>query len=202
MRTDEIREVFAVLAPELRALVAEHATDEEDEFMQRAVPDRGPGRALARAHRGVRRDLGSVPARHDRAPVRDDVRARRRPPDESLRRGRPHLALHRDARDAGTASTNGASARRSSERRSARAARRRSTSRRAGSGRTSSGARSRSGAGSTRACRRRSRTSSAACRSRASTAPSTALAARSSASTPTRRATGCTSSCASSSSRG
>ncbi|HUG63882.1 MAG TPA: carboxypeptidase M32 [Gaiellaceae bacterium] len=33
MRTSEIREVFSVLAPELRALVSEHATDEEDAFM-------------------------------------------------------------------------------------------------------------------------------------------------------------------------
>jgi carboxypeptidase Taq len=34
MRTSEIREIFAVLAPELRALVAEHATDEADAFMR------------------------------------------------------------------------------------------------------------------------------------------------------------------------
>ena len=34
MRTAEIREVFAVLAPELQALVAEQATDEEDAFME------------------------------------------------------------------------------------------------------------------------------------------------------------------------
>jgi carboxypeptidase Taq len=33
MRTSEIREIFAVLAPALRELVAEHATDEDDEFM-------------------------------------------------------------------------------------------------------------------------------------------------------------------------
>jgi len=38
MRTSEIREIFAVLAPELRALVAEHATDEEDEFMGGPFP--------------------------------------------------------------------------------------------------------------------------------------------------------------------
>jgi carboxypeptidase Taq len=38
MRTSEIREIFAVLAPELRALVAEHATDEEDTFMQGPFP--------------------------------------------------------------------------------------------------------------------------------------------------------------------
>jgi carboxypeptidase Taq len=38
MRTSEIREVFAVLTPELRALVAEHATDEQDEFMRGPFP--------------------------------------------------------------------------------------------------------------------------------------------------------------------
>jgi carboxypeptidase Taq len=38
MRTSEIREIFAVLAPELRALVAEHATDEDDEFMHGPFP--------------------------------------------------------------------------------------------------------------------------------------------------------------------
>jgi carboxypeptidase Taq len=38
MRTSEIREIFAVLAPELRALVAEHATDEEDTFMRGPFP--------------------------------------------------------------------------------------------------------------------------------------------------------------------
>jgi carboxypeptidase Taq len=34
MRTSEIREIFSVLTPELRALVAEYATDEEDAFMR------------------------------------------------------------------------------------------------------------------------------------------------------------------------
>jgi carboxypeptidase Taq len=38
MRTSEIREIFAVLAPELQALVAEHATDEEDAFMSGPFP--------------------------------------------------------------------------------------------------------------------------------------------------------------------
>ena len=38
MRTSEIREIFAVLTPELRALVAEHATDEADDFMQGPFP--------------------------------------------------------------------------------------------------------------------------------------------------------------------
>ena len=38
MRTSEIREIFAVLAPELRALVAEHATDEDDDFMHGPFP--------------------------------------------------------------------------------------------------------------------------------------------------------------------
>ena len=42
MRTSEIREIFAVLAPELRALVAEHATDEDGRVHARAVPDRRP----------------------------------------------------------------------------------------------------------------------------------------------------------------
>ena len=34
MKTSEIRELFEVLEPELSALVAEHATEEEDEFMR------------------------------------------------------------------------------------------------------------------------------------------------------------------------
>jgi carboxypeptidase Taq len=38
MRTSEIREIFAVLTPELRALVAEHAGDEEDEFLRGPFP--------------------------------------------------------------------------------------------------------------------------------------------------------------------
>jgi carboxypeptidase Taq len=38
MRTTEIREIFSVLAPELRALVAEHATDEGDTFMEGPFP--------------------------------------------------------------------------------------------------------------------------------------------------------------------
>ena len=38
MRTSEIREVFSVLTPELRALVAEHATDDEDTFMRGPFP--------------------------------------------------------------------------------------------------------------------------------------------------------------------
>jgi carboxypeptidase Taq len=38
MRTSEIREIFAVLTPELRALVQEHATDDEPEFMRGPFP--------------------------------------------------------------------------------------------------------------------------------------------------------------------
>ena len=38
MRTSEIREIFAVLAPELQSLVAEHATDEEDAFLRGPFP--------------------------------------------------------------------------------------------------------------------------------------------------------------------
>ena len=34
MRTDEVRELFAALTPELSALVAEHATDEQDAFLR------------------------------------------------------------------------------------------------------------------------------------------------------------------------
>ena len=34
MRTSEIREIYSVLTPQLRDLVAEHATDEEDAFMR------------------------------------------------------------------------------------------------------------------------------------------------------------------------
>jgi carboxypeptidase Taq len=38
MRTSEIRELFAVLAPELQSLVAEHATEEEDPFLDGPFP--------------------------------------------------------------------------------------------------------------------------------------------------------------------
>ena len=38
MKTSEIREIFAVLTPELRELVAEHATDEDDGFMKGPFP--------------------------------------------------------------------------------------------------------------------------------------------------------------------
>lgn len=38
MRTSEIREIFSVLTPALRELVAEHATDEVDEFMDGPFP--------------------------------------------------------------------------------------------------------------------------------------------------------------------
>jgi carboxypeptidase Taq len=38
MKTSEIREIFSVLRPELRALVAERATDEEDAFMKGPFP--------------------------------------------------------------------------------------------------------------------------------------------------------------------
>src|SRR5262245_5547060 len=38
MRTSEIREIFAVLTPELRSLVAEYATDEQDAFMRGPFP--------------------------------------------------------------------------------------------------------------------------------------------------------------------
>jgi carboxypeptidase Taq len=38
MRTSEIREVFSVLTPELRALVAEHATEDEDDFLHGTFP--------------------------------------------------------------------------------------------------------------------------------------------------------------------
>jgi carboxypeptidase Taq len=38
MKTSEIREIFSVLRPELRTLVAEHATDEDDAFMSGPFP--------------------------------------------------------------------------------------------------------------------------------------------------------------------
>ena len=77
--------------------------------MQRPVPRRRPGGSSRGSSSSLRRDLGPVPARHDRPSVRDHVRPRRRPAHQPLRRGRPQLALHRDARDAVTASTSGAS---------------------------------------------------------------------------------------------
>ncbi len=41
MKTSEIREIFSVLAPELRALVAERATEEDDAFMRGPFPVAG-----------------------------------------------------------------------------------------------------------------------------------------------------------------
>ena len=41
MRTSEVREIFSVLTPELRALVAEHATDIDDPFMHGPFPVAG-----------------------------------------------------------------------------------------------------------------------------------------------------------------
>ena len=38
MRTEDVRAIFATLAPETSALVAEHASDEEDEFMKGPFP--------------------------------------------------------------------------------------------------------------------------------------------------------------------
>jgi carboxypeptidase Taq len=38
MKTDEVREIFAVLQPELTALVAEHESDERDEFLHAHFP--------------------------------------------------------------------------------------------------------------------------------------------------------------------
>ena len=47
MRTDEVRRVFAALEPELAAIVDEHASDEEDEFMRGPFPV-GPQETLSR----------------------------------------------------------------------------------------------------------------------------------------------------------
>jgi carboxypeptidase Taq len=38
MKTDEVRAIFGVLEPELTALVAEHATDDQDDFLQGPFP--------------------------------------------------------------------------------------------------------------------------------------------------------------------
>ena len=38
MRTEDVRAIFAILAPEISALVAEHASDEEDGFMRGPFP--------------------------------------------------------------------------------------------------------------------------------------------------------------------
>ena len=98
MRTSEIREIFAVLTPELRALVAEHATDDEDEFMRGPFPIEGQEALSRELVEAIGATLGPVPARHDRAPVRDHVRARRHPAHDPLHGGRPELALHGAAR--------------------------------------------------------------------------------------------------------
>jgi carboxypeptidase Taq len=47
MRTDEVREIFTVLQPELTSLVVEHASDERDEFLHAGYPIPGQ-QALSR----------------------------------------------------------------------------------------------------------------------------------------------------------
>jgi carboxypeptidase Taq len=47
MKTDEVRTIFGVLEPELTALVAAHATDDEDDFLQGPFPIEGQA-ALSR----------------------------------------------------------------------------------------------------------------------------------------------------------
>ncbi len=64
----------------------------------RALRDRQAGRALARDHHGVRGGLGQVPPRPDSASVRGHLRRRRHPPHHEVRRARPELPVHRDAR--------------------------------------------------------------------------------------------------------
>jgi carboxypeptidase Taq len=76
MRTEQVRAIFHVLEPELVALVAEHAEDGVDEFMQGALPDRRAGRAVPRADRALRGDVGRVSPRSHRPSVHDLVRAR------------------------------------------------------------------------------------------------------------------------------
>ena len=198
----EIREIFAVLTPELRSLVAAHASEDEDGFMTRAVPRR----AARRRSRGSSWNafgvtLGPVPPRHDRPSVRDHVRPRRRPPDEPLRED-DLLSLF--------------TAMHEMRPRPLRVGRQpdRSSARRSAAGVSSTLHESQSRLWENVVGRSLPFWSwfyprvqetfpdrSAASRSRASTGRSTACAARSSASTPTRRATASTSSSASSSSR-
>ena len=200
MRTSEIRDVFAVLASELPALVAEQATDEEDAFMDGPFPIAAQdalSRELVEAFGATWDQFRLDPTVHPFEVTfgLGDIRLTTRYAENELTS--LFTAMHEQV----TASTSGASRRPSSERRSPPESRPRCTSRRAGCGRTSSAARFRSGAGSTRASRTRSPGSSRTSRSSSSIARSTVYAARASASTPTRRATGSMSSSASSSRR-
>ena len=105
-------------APELRALVAEHATDEEDAFMSGPFPIAAQevlSRELVEAFGATWDQFRLDTTVH---PFEVTLRARRHPPDEPLRGGRPHSRSSPRCTRPGTASTSGASARRSSARRS------------------------------------------------------------------------------------
>ena len=156
MRTSEIREIFAVLAPELRELVAEHATT-------RTRTSSCGGRSRSRRRRRSRASSSRRSARRGtssgstRPCIRSrsrfglgDIRLTSRYSEDDL------LSLFTAMHECGHGLYEWGVSPSLERTPLCRACPRRCTSRRAGSGRTSSAARSRSGAGSTRASRRRS----------------------------------------------
>ena len=98
MRTSDVREIFAVLAPEISALVAEHATDEDDEFMAGPFPIPAQDELSRELIERVRGGLGPVPAGPRGPSVRGHARGGRHTPHDPLRGVGPHLAVDGDAR--------------------------------------------------------------------------------------------------------
>ena len=84
--TADVRAVFAVLQPEISALVAEHAGPAGG-VPARPVRDPAAGATFAGADRALRCDMGCVPPGSDRPPVRSGGGACRRPVDDPLQRG-------------------------------------------------------------------------------------------------------------------
>ena len=79
-------------------MIAEAATDEQDEFMRGPFPEEQQHELSLARDGALRLHAGGVPARQDRAPVLLELRHARHPPDHAVLGERPHLALHGHAR--------------------------------------------------------------------------------------------------------
>ena len=98
MTTAEVKAVFDVLRPELIAIVREAGEPRRRLLPRRRLPARDAG-GVPRRHPARLRVRGRhVPARSDRASVRDHVLAHRHPDDDALQARQPARALVDDAR--------------------------------------------------------------------------------------------------------
>ena len=175
MKTADVRQIFDTAEGGARAA---DPGDRRCRRRRRLLPPAGlrPGCAAGVQPRGVaplRLHGRRMADRPDTASVHDQPRTRGHPAHDEFPPGRPELALRDDARVRARRLRVGRRPSRSRGRRSARASRSVCTSPRAGRGRTSSAGAARSGASSTRACRRHSRASSARSTRRRSIARST-----------------------------